>query len=320
MHQTGRPRQGPVNPARRSGGPASVGGRRRAQWSLSGEPSNEGSVSRQSDGPKKQQQRGRRDRGEAKHERNSSIPSRSTSRFLCPISRRIISTLAPVFSLIQLETRPLRVTEPPGENKRPRSRNLRSTAGLPPRGRDRFLQVGDSLTRTRVDSGVVAQAAFGVRHLCRGDVAFPHVVELEDPGLAHAGPVAVVPLRTDRLGRIRQQAGPVQPVHVTLATGNSPCLSLCRCSALCCVRRGKPSYVVFSSLGWQPCRRSGSEHRCELATSARCSIVCARDQETGSSKLDELLLALCACDLIVSRDRRRPTEEDTVRSRRCLGR
>ncbi|RWW75518.1 hypothetical protein BHE74_00016458 [Ensete ventricosum] len=165
MHQTGRPRQGPVNPARRSGGPASVGGRRRAQWSLSGEPSNEGSVSRQSDGPKKQQQRGRRDRGEAKHERNSSIPSRSTSRFLCPISRRIISTLAPVFSLIQLETRPLRVTEPPGENKRPRSRNLRSTAGLPPRGRDRFLQVGDSLTRTRVDSGVVAQAAFGVRHL-----------------------------------------------------------------------------------------------------------------------------------------------------------
>ncbi|KAJ8505540.1 hypothetical protein OPV22_006426 [Ensete ventricosum] len=45
-----------------------------------------------------------------------------------------------------------------------------------------------------------------------------------------------------------------------------------------------------------------------------------RAQETGSSKLDELLLALCACDLIVSRDRRRPTEEDTVRSRRCLGR
>ncbi|RRT70368.1 hypothetical protein B296_00000472 [Ensete ventricosum] len=200
MHQTGRPRQGPVNPARRSGGPASVGGRRRAQWSLSGEPSNEGSVSRQSDGPKKQQQRGRRDRGEAKHERNSSIPSRSTSRFLCPISRRIISTLAPVFSLIQLETRPLRVTEPPGENKRPRSRNLRSTAGLPPRGRDRFLQAGDSLTRTRVDSGVVAQAAFGVRHLCRGDVAFPHVVELEDPGLAHAGPVAVRPF-TDRSAR-----------------------------------------------------------------------------------------------------------------------
>lgn len=43
--------------------------------------------------------------------------------------------------------------------------------------------------------------------------------------------------------------------------------------------------------------------RCELATSARCSIICAKDQDTGSSKLDELLLALCACDLIVSRDR-----------------
>ncbi|RWW02753.1 hypothetical protein GW17_00034148 [Ensete ventricosum] len=301
MHQTGRPRQGPVNPARRSGGPASVGGRRRAQWSLSGEPSNEGSVSRQSDGPKKQQQRGRRDRGEAKHERNSSIPSRSTSRFLCPISRRIISTLAPVFSLIQLETRPLRVTEPPGENKRPRSRNLRSTAGLPPRGRDRFLQAGDSLTRTRVDSGVVAQAAFGVRHLPFGKLflvtfragrVLIRPTGLPTPAPSSAitchvrytvgaaatwrsptwsswktrawrmrGPWRSVPLRTDRLGRIRQQAGPVQPVHVTLATGNSPCLSLCRCSALCCVRRGKPSYVVFSSLGWQPCRRSGSEHR-----------------------------------------------------------
>lgn len=120
MHQTGRPRQGPVNPARRSEGPASVGGRRGGQWSLSGEPSNEGSVSRQSKGPKKQRQRRRRDRGEAKHERNSSIPSRSKSRFVCRISRRIISTLAPVFSLIQLVTRPVAVT----------SLELRTTRGI----------------------------------------------------------------------------------------------------------------------------------------------------------------------------------------------